>query len=309
MLASLRRARIVPCKLAAQLRATSRMPVRLDGPSSVVRWSHYASLSMAANTCSCPPGSAKFLQSSYATAGKKSALPDGLEFYESGTAGNKAVILIPDVWGWDSGRVRAVADLLAENGYYALVPKLLIPNLEGGTDGDGLPPSFDFGTRGAEFGPYIKQITWAALKPKIGSLLQHLESVHTPSTGLFGFCWGGWALFHACADFPGKFAAGVIFHPSVHLEDFVYGGSSKALAERVHTPVLLMPVSADPDMYRPGGHVIEALKANNAASETTTDFAAQQHGFSIRGDISNPDTKAAVEGALQKALEYCAKHL
>ena len=28
-------------------------------------------------------------------------------------------------------------------GYSVLVPKLLVPEFEGGTDGDGLPPDFD----------------------------------------------------------------------------------------------------------------------------------------------------------------------
>ena len=41
-----------------------------------------------------------------------------------------------------------------------MVPKLLIPPLEGGTDGDGLPPNFDLATRGAEVGPFIKSYPW-----------------------------------------------------------------------------------------------------------------------------------------------------
>ncbi len=92
------------------------------------------------SACSCPPGSLKFLENTYATVGKKITLEDGLELYATGQPGAKAVILVPDVWGWNSGRVRPVADLLAEGGFYVVIPKLLLPNLEGGTDGDGLPP-------------------------------------------------------------------------------------------------------------------------------------------------------------------------
>ena len=72
--------------------------------------------------------------------------------------GNKAIIFVSDVWGWDSGRVnmiqsvciqpnasitttctrqvRLLADHFAEAGYYCVVPKLLNePAFEGGTDG------------------------------------------------------------------------------------------------------------------------------------------------------------------------------
>lgn len=45
--------------------------------------------------------------------------------------------MVPDVWGWDSGRIRALADFCAEKGYFTVIPKLSTPPLEGGTDGDG----------------------------------------------------------------------------------------------------------------------------------------------------------------------------
>lgn len=41
-----------------------------------------------------------------------------------------------------------------------MVPKLLNPPLEGGVDGDGLPPNFDMSVRGAELGPFIKSYPW-----------------------------------------------------------------------------------------------------------------------------------------------------
>jgi dienelactone hydrolase len=59
--------------------------------------------------------------------------------YTTGSAAEskKAILIIPDVWGWNSGRTRHIADMFAEGGYLAVVPKLMIPALEGGTDGDG----------------------------------------------------------------------------------------------------------------------------------------------------------------------------
>ncbi len=91
----------------------------------------------------CPPNAERYLAATYATCGSTHILPNGYEFYSSSPKDapiTTAVIVIPDVWGWNSGRTRNIADWLAEAGYYALVPKLMIPPLEGGTDGDGRTP-------------------------------------------------------------------------------------------------------------------------------------------------------------------------
>lgn len=87
----------------------------------------------------CPPNADKYLAATYNTTGKKVTLPSGLEVYRSGSANEnkKAVLIISDVWGWNSGRTRNIADLFAEAGYLAIVPKLLTPAFEGGTDGEG----------------------------------------------------------------------------------------------------------------------------------------------------------------------------
>ena len=94
----------------------------------------------------CPPSALPYLAAKPATKGSKKAV-DGVEFYETGAQSKAAVILFPDVWGWDSGRTRALADAFAEQGYRTYVPKVLQPAHEGGTDGDGLPPDFDLGSR------------------------------------------------------------------------------------------------------------------------------------------------------------------
>jgi dienelactone hydrolase len=79
----------------------------------------------------CPPNSHKYLEASYDTVGSKITRPNGYEYYISGgsAAGKTAVIIVPDVWGWNSGRTRAIADMFAESGYFAIVPKLMVKQL------------------------------------------------------------------------------------------------------------------------------------------------------------------------------------
>lgn len=87
----------------------------------------------------CPPNAEKYLAANCATAGQCITTSSGLEVYTTGsaTASKKGVLIIPDIWGWNSGRTRNIADMFAEAGYLAVVPKLMVPPLEGGTDGDG----------------------------------------------------------------------------------------------------------------------------------------------------------------------------
>ena len=58
---------------------------------------------------------------------------DGIEGYVSKPYGaqGKALVLIPDAFGWNSGRLRNVADYFATEGYYTVVPKIMLPCAEG----------------------------------------------------------------------------------------------------------------------------------------------------------------------------------
>ena len=113
----------------------------------------------------CPPGSAGFLSSDGNHVGSK--ITHGTtDLYVTGPASAACgVVLVPDIWGWDSGRTRNIADALAANGWAVVrapfthppppalhstpltppqvVPKLLTPVYPGGdgTDGDGMAPN------------------------------------------------------------------------------------------------------------------------------------------------------------------------
>ena len=84
----------------------------------------------------CPPNSAPYLASTYAVKGTDHTTPEGHTCYVTGS-GAKGLILVPDIWGYHSGRTRNVADYWAEAGFTVIVPKVLSPTIDGGTDGDG----------------------------------------------------------------------------------------------------------------------------------------------------------------------------
>jgi hypothetical protein len=57
---------------------------------------------------------------------------------------------------------------------------------------------------------------------------------------------------------------------------------------KVKKPLLFLPAGNDPDSFRPGGEVFDALKASSPESECIDEFKEMQHGWVPRGDVSNP---------------------
>jgi len=257
----------------------------------------------------CPPNAEKYLAASYATTGNTQALANGYEFYSSGSVeATKAILLVPDVFGWNGGRIRNIADWFAEAGYYVVVPKLMVPPLDDGTDGDGLFPNFDFTITEhvSRFPGYMKLVNYNdVLKPRIAAAAEHINSLGINTIHLMGVCWGGWVCFLALADaeINNKFDCVAIPHPSVSLEQMICGKPVADLVDRVTKPVLFMPSKGDPDEYRENGAWYQTLKAKFPTS-ATVDFAEHNHGFVTRGDVSNPATKEAVEKALSTALSF-----
>ena len=95
---------------------------------------------------------------------------------------------------------------------------------------------------------------------------------------IFLYLLGGLVLAWASGEFQDTIKAGVIFHPSLSLEERIFGGNPAKVAEKIKCPILLMPAGNDPDIYRTGGDVLEALKYNNSKSNFI-DFPNMQHGW------------------------------
>jgi len=257
----------------------------------------------------CPPNAEKYLAAEYDTTGSTHTLENGHEFYRTGLpTATKAILLIPDVFGWNGGRTRNVADFFAEAGYYVVVPKLLVPALEGGTDGDGLFPDFDWTIpeHVAKFPDYMHTVNFNdVLKPRLLSATAHINLLGIDCIHLTGFCWGGWIGFLALADpdFHNKYLSIAIAHPSVSLEQMIFGRPVADLVDKVTKPVLFMPAKGDPDEYRENGAWFRTLKAKFPTSRTI-DFSEMNHGFVPRGDVSKPEVKEAVEKAMNAALAF-----
>ena len=245
------------------------------------------------------------------------------------------------VWGWDSGRIRELGDELAAEGHLVLIPKLLQPPL-GGTDGDGLPPDFDIGARGADFGPWVTQILWSKLEPQVNALLDDLQRVASQRSAAWAHV-GARATFHLST---GRIVCGVNCHPSVGLEAMMGGSDMEVnlsftllisaawarppqlsllvttsnpftnctlqLADTVQCPMMMLPAGGDPDNTKPGGEMNQLFDTKSFGADCRyQEFPEMEHGWVPRGDTSDErvarDVKAAMELAkgYQEALGWC----
>lgn len=191
-----------------------------------------------------------------------------------------------------------IADYFAATGMVVVVPKILCPPLHGGVDGDGVGPS----APREEYPPWMRSFAWQDLRNKIASYIAFLRSMGVTKICMVGFCWGSWVVFKATADFPDISAVAAV-HPSLQVEE-AFGGSVEALAKRVHVPTLVLPAGNDPDIYRAGGVVVDALRSNNAKSAWSDDFKDMVHGWVPRGDIADPNVSAKVRQAMERVADF-----
>lgn len=222
----------------------------------------------------------------------------------SGTP-SAALLLCPDVWGWNGGRIRAIADGLAgDHGYLVVVAKLLAdPALDGGTDGDALPPGGEFSM------DWIKNFPWPKQQPKVAAALAYLKSKGCAKIGVFGFCYGGHPACYASST-DEAVVCGVVVHPSMQLETFAFGGDCKALLSSVKCPFLLAPAGNDLPMWGEEGEFGEALKASAKGGECVwKPYPEMTHGWSCRGDVANDKVRRDVEGVMKDASGFFKQYL
>jgi len=252
----------------------------------------------------CPSGSLPALQVDIKLKGEI-VHGKGCSYYRTGKGGKIVLIFYPDVWGWNSGRVRALADHFSEQlGCTTVVPKLQ-PPMGKGTDDDALPQDFVIGEKTrAKFAGWIRG---NGTKPFIERNTALVKELKAEGFSVFfgaGTCWGGWACFKASEMFPGTFSGHLIFHPSVQV-DGMLGGDPVKLAAKMDCPVYFNTTNNDMmELYDPEkGKLIAVLKANKkiASRCRNTYYPDMVHGFFLRGDVKDPKvvrdvTKGCAEG-------------
>jgi len=266
----------------------------------------------------CPSGAVGYLEADHKDEGSVRSI-DGIAFYQVGS-GTSGLLLIPDIWGWNGGRVRALADEFAKKGLSVFIPKILQPPHNGGTDGDACAPDFSPVTNGSELGPLFGG-DWHASKvlPKLLAVTKAMKSAGVKKMGVIGVCYGAWAGMYLAkeVELVGCAAA----HPSVHIEKMI-GGDVAALGKSSKCPWALFPcgdpnAGGDGTMYDEDGELYKALEEKFSGKNVTKRYGKMAHGFWTRGAIkqgfaagTGSDVEAAVQEQVKDFCEFfCARGL
>mmetsp|Transcript_14182 Transcript_14182/g.17568 ORF Transcript_14182/g.17568 Transcript_14182/m.17568 type:complete len:266 (+) Transcript_14182:200-997(+) len=255
----------------------------------------------------CPPGSHGPVepQAGYIPKGRIETLDDGkVELYvsEPGERTGKAILVLHDIFGPDSGRTKQICDIYAENGFVTVLPTLL----------KGPYPMFVLPENGGEkvisklrAGWYLRGFKWKA----VGSVLNdHVlpflkNNLNINSIGLVSFCWGAWPMVHLMSERHEIIKCGVGFHPSL-LVFTVHMENAKAHLRKIEVPTMLFSAGNDPADGKPGGFADKALSRTNKYSECLLkEYKQMQHGWVNRGDLSDENVSRDYEDAFQNAME------
>lgn len=236
---------------------------------------------------------------------------DGLDMYVSGKPSSSAVIVLPEVFGIASGRLKNIADQLAAHGWYAILPKVQPnPNAGEGWEGDGFGTPFNELSFENLLTWLATDLPWPTVKPRLEKVIDYAKSTGATKIGAIGFCWGSWAIFKASAEWPGAFTCGVHCHPSVRLEEALFKESQNDLAERVSCPMAMFAAGNDPDNCKPGGDFQNIFNKKEWGKDCVfVDFPDMEHGWVSRGDTNVENVKRDVEKALSLSFEFFKKLL
>ena len=242
----------------------------------------------------CPQGSEPALVSNYVPRGVIETVDD-MPIYTIGQ-GEKAIIVIHDIFGVDSGRTKLICDQLADLGYFVILPDFFKK------DGYVIKDLSIW-----LLWKILKRVnanTWEKRKDDFTNVLfPYLQNKGVKRIGVLGFCWGAYMAFGASAD--ERVNAGVSIHPSLDR----WKEKPIQLAEGVKSPQLLLAAGNDHKVVKEGGIIETTLKQKFGEKAYAKTFKEMKHGWFVRGDIKKPNIARDVKEAMDLTVDYFQNNL
>ena len=187
--------------------------------------------------------------------------------------------------------------MLAEKGDYTV----LIPDWFRGNNAPASPPNSPPNI------PWLVQVTnWTRIESdRNNTILPYLETKMTGplSIGLIGTCWGSYPVV-LLSRFD-NIKCGISMHPSHDKLIPIVGQNETEVLSQVVAPQLFMTEGGVADSVKAGG-IADEILGDKITFEEFNDMA---HGWTVGGDLSDPDVVRDVEKAKKLALEFFAKYL
>lgn len=211
-----------------------------------------------------------------------------LTTYVTGTekADGGAVLLIPDIYGFGIPNTRLFADQLAEQGFFVLLPDIF--------HGDPWDAEGDWN----KFGEWREKHPQGPQMLQLDRLLTDVHQQYKPKTvSCIGFCWGGrHVTILAASD---KVSAGVVAHGS-----FV----TTELVQQVKQPILFLFADNDPQIDEDLRKEIESILESKTFPTKGKFYPGCGHGFTIRGDASDPKQAKGAADAFAETVSWLRSH-
>ena len=199
----------------------------------------------------------------------------------------KGIIVLPDVYGARTTRIRIICDYFAEQGYYAIAPDCFRGERKDKQKGSIVS--------------WLRKFPIDIVKSDIETTCSQLKSYGVSSIGVIGFCWGAWALTKASAIGISDLKCGVGIHPSIKIESWIFEGEEETLVNDVTMPILLLPAGNDVDNVKSHGSIVSILKKKGGSCK---EFPEMIHGWVTRGNYEDLSVRRDAYQALNDALEF-----
>ncbi|KAM5156914.1 carboxymethylenebutenolidase homolog [Mantella aurantiaca] len=206
-------------------------------------------------------------------------------------ATDKAIIVAQDVYGWELPNTRYFADLLASNGYTAVLGDFFVGQAPWNSTYDD-----------AAFFPWLETRPPNKAFKEIDAVLRYLkEKCHAKKIGIIGFCWGGIVTHYAMLKYP-ELKAGVAFYGLVREEGDKYD---------LLNPTLFIFGECDPLIpLQQVESLDQNLKEHSNVDYKVKVYPKQNHGFAHRKkEEINPEDKPYILEARKDMLDWLNKYV
>ncbi|KAK2733725.1 hypothetical protein FQN57_001952 [Myotisia sp. PD_48] len=200
-----------------------------------------------------------------------------------------AILFITDLFGVHHN-AKLLADDFASSGYLTVMPDLF--------QGDQVGLN-EIGTAAFDLFEWLGRHGAEKVDPVIEAAVKYIrENLGIKRIGAVGYCFGGKYVCRFLKD--GKIDVGYTAHPSFVSREELGG---------VAGPLAISAAETDTIFTTKLRHESEEILAKTNQPWQIHLFSGVQHGFAVRGDLSDPKVKFAKEQAFVQAVTWFNHHL